>query len=138
MFNDTDFIKAYIEEISKEDWTDESLSAVVRTLPQDLSAGTYIEIVKNLEKALEAEEKDFSDEVQRLKNTRALMSLSISMDLAHSSTVVATDVADSSQTTQDVETDSVAEVVVADVATTEEGEAPAEEEKAEKSENETA
>src|SRR5690554_1001184 len=92
MFNDTDFIKAYIEEISKEDWTDESLAAIVRTLPQDLSAEAYIEIVKNLEKALEAEEKDFSDEVQRLKNTRALMSLSISMDLANSNTVEAKDV----------------------------------------------
>lgn len=134
MFNDTDFIKAYIEEISKEDWTDETLAAVVRTLPQDLSAETYIEVVKNLEKALEAEEKDFSDEVQRLKNTRALMSLSVSMDLANSNTVEAKDESKAEKGTEDEPETGVAEVVVAGAATAEEGEAPAEEEKAEKSE----
>ena len=131
MFDKEGFIKSYIETLKAEDKTEADLTKVTATLPQDADAEFYTGIIQELIFALNEAEGDFAEEIKRLENTASLMSFMSELAEKDSNTEVSKDADDGCQTTEEVATDSVAaEATVAEA----ESVAPAEEAKAEKTE----
>lgn len=148
MFNKEAFINKYVEVLSKEKYDDSELSALVQGLPKNGDSSFYEGVINELIFSLQGEEGEvFNKEVKRLENTVAMMKFMEELSAQDSNTVEAKDNTEAEKVTQDVTADSAAvvsegEVAVEETATNSkekaDGDAPAEEVKAEKSESEGA
>lgn len=141
MFNEEEFINNYVETLKNEEATEDDLTKLTAGLPQDKKSGFYTKLVEKIIKALKGAEGDHSTEIKRLENTVALMSFMSELADQDSNTE-ATKEADNSEPVEVVAEDATA-TGVAEVADdghpvasegTEAGDAPAEEEQAEKEE----